>query len=173
MVSSENNLSDSIGYKSVNSEDSPTLSVDASPYKASTAEKIAIGRRMSEARERLGLSRKAFASKFGGVTVRTLENNEAGRNEAGALVLSRFRSLGVNTNWLLTGEGEMLSAQVYAVNQPRAEYNVTRLQPQIDVTLLTAIIAAVDMANPSLSHTERASIAAKAYAESLAPKASL
>lgn len=143
---------------------------------AATTEKFKeVGARMRAARERLSLNQSQFYDRYVAktATLRSLQRAESGSNESGMMIIECFASAGINTNWLLTGEGEMLSAQVYAVNQPRAEYTVARPQPQIDVTLLTAIIAAVDMANPSLSHAERASIAAKAYAESLAPKASL
>lgn len=67
-----------------------------------------IGARMKVAREALGLSRPAFATKCGGVTVRTLENNEGGANEARACLIAAFVHLGINANWLLTGDGPML-----------------------------------------------------------------
>jgi len=63
---------------------------------------------MKVAREALGLSRPAFTTKCGGITVRTLENNEGGANEAGAGLIAAFTLLGINANWLLTGEGPML-----------------------------------------------------------------
>lgn len=131
-----------------------------------------VGNRLKLWRKSISKSQKDAASLLG-IHPNTYQNYERGVRAPDSAATLAFANVGINANWLLTGEGEMLSAQVYAVNQPRAEYAVARPQPQIDVTLLTAIIAAVDMANPSLSHTERASIAAKAYAESLAPKASL
>jgi transcriptional regulator with XRE-family HTH domain len=72
-----------------------------------------IGSRMKVARESAGLSRPSFTTKFGG-SVRTLENNEGGRNEPGALMVSTFVSLGINANWLLTGKGPMLLADLVA-----------------------------------------------------------
>lgn len=84
----------------------------------STTKKLAeIGARMKDAREASGLSRPSFATKFGG-TVRTLENNEGGRNEPGAGMISAFVSLGINANWLLTGEGPMLLADLVAKPEP-------------------------------------------------------
>lgn len=67
---------------------------------------------MRAAREALGLSRPAFATECGGVTVRTLENNEGGVNEARACLVAAFVRLGINANWLLTGEGPMLLADL-------------------------------------------------------------
>lgn len=78
--------------------------MDAFVVKASTIDLVAIGLRMQEAREGCGLSRPAFVEKFGGA-VRTLENNEKGRNEPGVGLLESFRSLGINPNYLLTGDG--------------------------------------------------------------------
>lgn len=76
-----------------------------------TVDLVAIGNRMRAARESLGLSRPAFVAKFDGLlTLRTLENNENGRNEAGIGLITLFAGLGVNAEWILTGEGEMFNA---------------------------------------------------------------
>lgn len=77
---------------------------------------------MQFARESIGLSRPAFVEKFGG-SVRTLENNEKGRNEPGAILLDSFLALGVSATWILTGEGEMLTGAPRAVDQGAAVYN--------------------------------------------------
>ncbi len=98
--------------------------------KASTIDLVAIGERMKTARESLGLSRPEFVEIYGG-SVRTLENNERGRNEPGAATLSAFMALGVNANWLLTGEGPMLLAEL-----ARKEAQ----SPRINAEALSAIL---------------------------------
>lgn len=103
--------------------------VDAFAVKASTCDLAALGERLKAAREALALSRPAFAEKFGG-SVRTLENNEAGRNEAGACLIGIYAANGINTNWLLTGDGPMLLADL----TPKPSV------PQINVPALSAII---------------------------------
>lgn len=79
--------------------------------KATTCDLASIGSRIRCARENFGFIRPGFSEKFG-VSVRTLENNERGRNEPGASLFLPFAALGVNTNWLLTGEGQMLLADM-------------------------------------------------------------
>lgn len=84
---------------------------------------------MKVARESLGLSRPAFTTKCGGITVRTLENNEGGANEAGAGLIAAFVHLGINANWLLTGEGPMLLIDLAA---PAGALDIARLQLAIE-----------------------------------------
>ncbi len=63
---------------------------------------------MEAVRVSLGLSRPALATENGGLSVRTLENNEGGVNEAKATTLAAYVKAGANANWLLTGDGPML-----------------------------------------------------------------
>lgn len=79
--------------------------------KATTYDLVGIGARIRCARENFGFTRPVFSEKFG-VSVRTLENNEHGRNEPGASLFLPFVALGVSANWLLTGEGQMLVADI-------------------------------------------------------------
>lgn len=67
---------------------------------------------MAAARKALGLTRPAFVEKFGGFSVRTIENNESGRNEPGALLIGVLATNGINANWLLTGDGPMRVADL-------------------------------------------------------------
>ena len=67
--------------------------------------------------------------------------------------------VGVDLHWLLTGEGEpLVQARAKAEPTPAAEINVEAL---------AAIIAAVDYANPKAHPSERAAVAAQAYATSI------
>jgi transcriptional regulator with XRE-family HTH domain len=107
--------------------------------KASTCDLASLGARIRAAREAAGLSRPAFVEKFGG-SVRTLENNEGGRNEPGACLIASFASLGINTAWLLTGEGPMLLADLTAPTPaaPQPAINVDALVQAFCVTFQTA-----------------------------------
>lgn len=82
--------------------------VVTSEMKATTIKKLSeIGDRMRIAREKLGFSQVKIAELFG-CSVRTYQKNETGLNEAGICIIDDFIRLGINANWLLTGEGEML-----------------------------------------------------------------
>lgn len=105
---------------------------------ATTCDLVEIGKRMKAAREALGLSRPAFATKSG-CSVRTLENNEKGANEAGVGLMSAFLLAGINTNWLLTGDGEMLlkAAPAAAVDAPwQAIPDVVKYPPPIGMAAM-------------------------------------
>lgn len=95
---------------------------------------------MRAAREALGLSRPAFTTECGGITVRTLENNEGGVNEAGACLVAAFVRLGINANWLLTGDGPMLLADLAPKPAPPVKINIE--------ALATAMVAMRNLAKP-------------------------
>lgn len=97
--------------------------------KAATCDLAVLGARMKDAREVLGLSRPAFTHKFGGASVRTLENNEGGSNEAGICLMEAFVRAGINANWLLTGEGPMLLKDLAV---PAGALDTARLQLSIE-----------------------------------------
>ncbi len=92
---------------------------------------------MKVAREALGLSRPAFTTKSGGITVRTLENNEGGANEAGAGLIAAFVLLGINANWLLTGEGPMFLDPGHElgrlITRMRGEYPVGQIAEWLEL----------------------------------------
>lgn len=79
--------------------------------KASAPELVVIGKRMEAARIASGLSRPKFVEKYGG-SVRTIENNEKGRNKASSKTFDSYRSMGANLDWIFTGDGEMLLSDV-------------------------------------------------------------
>lgn len=122
-------------------------------------------------RESTGLTQAVFASKYG-VPKGSYQKYEMGLNIPGADAIEKLVNAGLNANWLLTGQGEMLTsypqggdATVLTAEESMAQYRVKR--PEIDAVLLSGVIAAVDMANPQLGASERAAIAAKAYAEAV------
>ena len=59
-------------------------------------------------REKEGLSQKAFAEKCGNVPSTTISKYEQGLIKPSAEILSKMGYIGININWLLTGEGEMM-----------------------------------------------------------------
>ena len=64
--------------------------------------------RLKEARARLGLSQKEIAEQSG-VSARGYQGYEDGRSVPGGDAIAGLIRLGINANWLLTGEGEMFS----------------------------------------------------------------
>lgn len=144
-----------------------TLPVDTSAAKASTYDQAAIGARMKEARERLGLSRPAFATVSGGdVKVRTLENNEAGVNEPGARILDAFVRRGVSANWLISNEGEMLinpHRDAAASNELLAASSTAGFASMINVDALEAIIEGALRISPNLPANRLAAHCAALY----------
>ncbi len=67
-----------------------------------------IGSRIKAWRKHLGLTQVGFAE-LSGVHIGVLKKYERGVNVPGGEVLGAFSQTGVNINWLLTGEGEMIT----------------------------------------------------------------
>lgn len=83
--------------------------------------------RIKKAREALKLSQPE-ASSASGIPVGTLRKYEQGPSKPGADAIEGLVRLGINANWLLTGEGPMLLAQLRPAT------------PAINVPALSAII---------------------------------
>lgn len=102
-----------------------------------------IGVRMKAARESLGLTQDSFARAVGG-SKRGIQENEARNRVPGGEIISGMVRLGINANWLLTGEGPMLLADLAAPapaapSKPVApKINVDALAHAYAVTLQTA-----------------------------------
>jgi transcriptional regulator with XRE-family HTH domain len=69
-----------------------------------------IGSRLKAWRHALGLTQAQFAERIG-VHIGVLKKYEQGLNIPGGDALAAIAKTGVNMNWLLTGEGEMLPRQ--------------------------------------------------------------
>jgi transcriptional regulator with XRE-family HTH domain len=67
--------------------------------------------RIKHWRHTLGLTQDEFA-KLAGMSKATLVGYEVGQRKPGADALAAIARTGVNMNWLLTGEGEMLPREV-------------------------------------------------------------
>jgi phage repressor protein C with HTH and peptisase S24 domain len=76
----------------------------ASEIKDDSGMQSSLGDRVKRAREALGLSQQALASKVG-VSLTTIQNYEGGKFPKGEHAVSLARSLGCTIDWLLTGEG--------------------------------------------------------------------
>jgi len=87
---------------------------------------------MKAAREALGLTQAAFHEQYGYGSVRSYQKNEAGANEAGICLVAAFIAAGINANWLLTGEGPMLRAELRA--SATAGFDLARFRLAIEAT---------------------------------------
>ena len=75
-----------------------------------------ISERLSQLRGELGISQPAAATKF--ISHPSWKNYEKGPSEPGAGALRGLAEGGVNINWLLTGEGEMLLSDQIKCMEP-------------------------------------------------------
>jgi transcriptional regulator with XRE-family HTH domain len=66
-----------------------------------------IGDRLTDVRNRLGKTQSEMAEDLH-IAFRSLQDNERGKSIPGGKVLSGYVRMGVNVNWLLTGEGSAL-----------------------------------------------------------------
>jgi len=70
------------------------------------------GRRLRQARIALGFNTQtALAEWLGGFTLTRVSRAERGENPMPGEMLYALAAKGVNTNWILTGEGEMMAAE--------------------------------------------------------------
>ena len=77
---------------------------------------MAISNRIKQIRKRLTLSQKTFADKIG-VDQGRVSQWETERSQPSSSALSEIVRLGVNVNWLLTGEGEMMQEALSSENE--------------------------------------------------------
>lgn len=92
----------------------------------------AIGERMRAFRAHLNVSQERLGELIGG-TKRGVQDNENGRNAPQSKMIAGLVGLGVNANWLLTGKGPMLLAELEAGAQaPASPLDVELLQLVLD-----------------------------------------
>jgi len=111
--------------------------------KVSGCDMAEIGTRMRAARAALGLSQEGLANAVGG-SKRGIQNNEALKSVPGGEVICGLIALGINSNWLLSGAGPMLLADLQA---PAAQASA------IDTETLAYVIEAVEEALESRHKT--------------------
>jgi transcriptional regulator with XRE-family HTH domain len=91
-----------------------------------------IGSRLKAWRHALGLTQAQFAQRIG-VHIGVLKKYEQGLNIPGGDALTAIARTGVNLNWLLTGEGEMLPKEAPGIELKGAERHARRWQKIIEL----------------------------------------
>lgn len=104
-----------------------TLVVDVTNL--STTKKQEVGERMKAYRKALELTQKEFFYRTG-IPVPSLQDYEAGNRMPGGEAISALIDSGINANWLLTGDGTMLLADLAptAAVLPPAKINIDALE---------------------------------------------
>lgn len=108
---------------------------------------------MRAAREALGLSQDGLAKAVGG-SKRGIQNNEAHISVPGGEVICGLVGLGINANWLLTGEGPMLLKDVEKPAEPVVS---------IDDGLLALCIQGIFMSDPKCPPDKAGRLAVQYY----------
>lgn len=80
-----------------------------------------IGDRIRQARAALKLSQEE-AAEAAKIPLGSVRKYEQGSSKPGSDALASLSTLGINANWLLTGEGPMLVANLNASGEPSADY---------------------------------------------------
>lgn len=112
------------------------------PVAPATGDNREIAARLKRVRAELGLSQSELADAIGG-SKRGIQDNECGKAAPASAVLRGLVRLGINANWLLTGEGPMRVKDL----QPGAPLDVARLRLAIE-TAEEAMQAAHRMLHP-------------------------
>lgn len=79
---------------------------------------------MRQAREHLGMSQQELADKIG-VSKRGIQDNETRNRVPGGEVINGFVGLGINANWLLSGDGEMLISSMAPASPMQQSMSMT------------------------------------------------
>ncbi len=87
-------------------------SVDTSGVESVNALKRDIGGRIKQARGAVGLTQDGLATLAGARSKSGLQDNEKGDSMPGGQILGALARVGINTNWILTGAGEMLTSSL-------------------------------------------------------------
>jgi len=128
--------------------------VVASAFSATTA-KGTVGGRLKEARADLGLTQKELCALVG-KPLPSLRDYELGKSIPGGDAIAGFIHAGINANWLLTGEGPMLLANLISTVSPAAF-------PGINADALEAIIEGALKITPNAPASQIAAFSARLY----------
>jgi transcriptional regulator with XRE-family HTH domain len=93
---------------------------------------MSLAHRLKAWRHALGLTQEQFAQRCG-LPKRTVIGYENGEREPGSAALAAIARTGVNLNWLLTGEGEMLPKETPGIELKGAERHARRWQKIIEL----------------------------------------
>ena len=102
-------------------------------------DKVSVGKRCLEERERLGLSR-AIVAESCGKTPQAIGEYERGVSYPGSEALLGFVKLGMDVQYILTG---VRSVNLYQVAEEAPKYRVEPTKKQVDPEVLQAVIAGV------------------------------
>ena len=91
---------------------------------------MSLPKRLKDARAALRLSQKEVAEQSG-VSVRGYQGYEDGRSTPGGEAIAGLVRLGINANWLLTGEGPMLLSDLRVA---AGSFDMARLKLAIQAT---------------------------------------
>lgn len=111
-------------------------------------DQIAIGNRIKAVRELLGYTQSGISAQCGS-KLRSWQEYEKGGRSPGSQVIAGLVSIGVNANWLLTGEGEMLTAANNGAAEPLLSYSVASDDYAYVQKLVDVHVSAGDGAEPS------------------------
>lgn len=95
---------------------------------------MSVGPRIKEARKTLRLNQEEFSARSG-IPLDTLRKYEGGSRSPGSEAIAGVARMGVNANWLLTGEGEMLLEplvldEAHAYSAPERARRLTASEPR-------------------------------------------
>lgn len=118
---------------------------------------MSIPERLKAARSALGLTQKEVAEQSG-VSTRGYQGYEDGRSVPGGEAISGFVKLGINANWLLTGEGPMLLADLMTPATPPVVHT------PINMGAMAALLqGAVGLVNQGMSAEKACRLAVETY----------
>lgn len=69
---------------------------------------VEIGGRIKHARQAVGMTQDELATLAGAKSKSGLQDNERGRSMPGGYIIGALARRGINTNWIFTGEGEVM-----------------------------------------------------------------
>jgi transcriptional regulator with XRE-family HTH domain len=135
----------------------PPTEVDAFGAESVNLDVPEIGIRMKEARKALSITQDCLAAMAGAPSKSGLQNNEAGKSMPGGRMIGALVRAGINANWLLTGEGPMLLADLQAA-QVAGALDRERMRMAIE-----AIEEALEEGGLVMAPTKKAEVVLAAY----------
>lgn len=117
--------------------------------------------RIKEARQALKLSQPEASAKSG-IPVGTLRKYEQGSSQPGAEAIAGLVRLGINANWLLTGEGSMLLADLATLPAQSQSMSFAFDQERLEKSL-EAVEAGLAAAGSTMAPSKKAAVVLAVY----------
>jgi transcriptional regulator with XRE-family HTH domain len=114
--------------------------------------------RVRLAREHLKISQKDLAEALG-IHYRTFQDQERGKTVPSAIVLQHLTSLGINGQWLLTGEGSMHSE----ATSPTVEAPAVAIDQELHALVVDGILLIYKQENARLPPRDLGRLAARIH----------